>query len=91
MNTWLITSRELRSFFTTWMGYIIVFASLVINGILFNTYAIGSEPEMRDDLAAPVDDRVFFAGEATHPEHSATAHGAYMSGVRAAGEIQGKS
>lgn len=50
MNTWLITSRELRSFFTTWMGYIIVFASLVINGILFNTYAIGSEPKYSSDV-----------------------------------------
>lgn len=48
---------------------------------------LGSTPAMRDQLAAPVDDRVHFAGEATHRASSATVHGAYNSGLRAADEI----
>lgn len=39
-----------------------------------------------DALAKPVDN-LFFAGEATHREHPSTVHGAYMSGLRAAEEI----
>ena len=42
---WLITSRELSSYFNTWMGYIIVFAALLINGLLFNAFAIGDTPQ----------------------------------------------
>jgi monoamine oxidase len=41
---------------------------------------------MRAVLAAPVDDRLFFAGEATSPHAFSTCHGAYESGVRAAEE-----
>ena len=39
-------------------------------------------------LARPIDDRLFFAGEATDIEHPATVHGALASGQRAAAEIQ---
>jgi monoamine oxidase len=35
-------------------------------------------------LAAPVDDRVFFAGEACSRNDYSTAHGAYLTGVAAA-------
>ncbi len=45
---------------------------------------------MRDDratLAAPVDGRLFFAGEATSSNFFTTAHGAQESGVRAAKEV----
>ena len=42
---------------------------------------------MRAVLAAPVDGRVFFAGEATSPNFFSTAHGARDSGERAAGEM----
>jgi len=42
---------------------------------------------MRDVLAASIDDRIYFAGEASHRESSATVHGAYLSGLRAAGDI----
>lgn len=35
-------------------------------------------------LAEPVDDRLFFAGEACHPHDFSTAHGAYATGVAAA-------
>jgi len=49
--------------------------------------ALGSNPGMRDDLAKPVDRRIFFAGEATNRRYFGTVHGAYFSGIRAAGEI----
>lgn len=41
-------------------------------------------PDDRTHLAAPVNNRLFFAGEATSRHYSATAHGAYLSGVAAA-------
>lgn len=40
-----------------------------------------------DALAEPVDEVLFFAGEATSQEYPSTVHGAYLSGVRAAEEI----
>ena len=43
--------------------------------------------EARAVLAAPVDDRIFFAGEATSPNFFSTAHGARESGERAAKEV----
>jgi len=49
--------------------------------------ALGSAPKMRDALAQPVDQRIFFAGEATSRQYFATVHGAYLSGLRAAKEI----
>lgn len=47
----------------------------------------GGSPEAYDLLAEPVDRVLFFAGEHTHREHPATVHGAYLSGLRAADEI----
>ncbi|MBT5818123.1 MAG: FAD-dependent oxidoreductase [Proteobacteria bacterium] len=38
-------------------------------------------------LARPLDDQIFFAGEATHATYPSTLHGAYFSGERAAKEI----
>jgi monoamine oxidase len=49
----------------------------------------GTDGDTRDALAAPVDDRLFFAGEATNRDYAATVHGAYLSGLRAAQEIIG--
>ena len=49
--------------------------------------AVGSTPEMRDALATPVQNRLYFAGEATHRTYFGTAHGAYLSGLRAAKQI----
>ena len=46
-------------------------------------------PQMHDDLAGNLIDRVFFAGEATHRTHPSTVHGAYLSGRRAALEVRG--
>ena len=38
-------------------------------------------------LAAPVDGRLFFAGEAVSPHAFSTAHGAWETGLRAADEV----
>ncbi len=40
-----------------------------------------------DSLFEPVDDVLYFAGEATNREYPATVHGAYLSGIAAAEEI----
>jgi monoamine oxidase len=42
---------------------------------------------LRAVLAAPVDGRLFFAGEATSPGFFSTAHGAHATGLRAAAEV----
>lgn len=47
----------------------------------------GTGSQTRDALAASVDDRLFFAGEATSRDYPATVHGAYLSGLAAAEEI----
>lgn len=44
------------------------------------------QANLRAELAKPVEDRIFFCGEATHPEFFSTCHGAWMSGERAAAE-----
>ena len=51
------------------------------------SHALPGHAGDRAVLAAPVDDRLFFAGEATSPEFFTTAHGARDSGERAAGEV----
>ena len=53
------------------------------------SHALPGHAGKRAVLAAPVDDRVFFAGEATSPNFFSTAHGARDSGERAAGEVMG--
>lgn len=52
------------------------------------SYARPGRRADRAILAAPVDGRIFFAGEATSAEDYSTAHGAYESGMRAAREIR---
>ena len=49
---------------------------------------VGTTDAARDELARPVEGRLFFAGEATSRHYPATVHGAYLSGVRAAKEIR---
>ena len=41
----------------------------------------------RAELALPVEDRIFFAGEATSTDFFCTCHGAYLTGIRAIGEV----
>jgi len=50
------------------------------------SYALPGQAAARKDLALPFDQRLFFAGEATHAYDFSTAHGAYESGLRAADE-----
>ena len=50
------------------------------------SYAVPGHADDRAALTAPVDDRIFFAGEATSRADYSTAHGAHLSGVRAADE-----
>ena len=45
------------------------------------------QAHQRAFLARPVEDRLFFAGEATSREFFCTGHGAYLTGQRAIGEI----
>ncbi|MDP3076139.1 FAD-dependent oxidoreductase, partial [Bradyrhizobium sp.] len=51
------------------------------------SHALPGHAGARAVLAAPVDGRLFFAGEATSPYFFSTAHGARDSGERAAGEV----
>lgn len=50
------------------------------------SHALPGHWDKRAALAQPVDDRLFFAGEATSPHSFSTAHGAHESGERAAAE-----
>ena len=52
-------------------------------------YARPGAADQRAVLAAPVDGRLFFAGEATSPDAFTTVRGAHESGLRAADEILG--
>ena len=51
------------------------------------SHALPGHAAARVDLAHPFEQRLFFAGEATHVHDYSTAHGAYDSGVRAAEEV----
>ncbi len=56
----------------------------------FGSYSfnpVGYTPALRNALAKPLGQKVFFAGEATEAKHFSSAHGAYLSGLRAAKEI----
>lgn len=50
------------------------------------SYAVPGHHSDRAALAEPVDSRIFFAGEACSAESFSTAHGAFQTGVTAAGE-----
>lgn len=51
--------------------------------------ATGATPADLEALAAPVGDRLYFAGEATVRAHWACMHSAYVSGLREAARISG--
>lgn len=50
-------------------------------------YALPGASSARAVLAAPIDDRLFFAGEACSAHRYSTAHGAYETGIAAAERI----
>lgn len=50
------------------------------------SHALPGQAGQRQILARPIGERLFLAGEATHRTDFSTAHGAWESGIRAAGE-----
>jgi len=54
----------------------------------YSFLAKGAQFHDRNRLADPVDNTLFFAGEATHSGFPATVHGALLSGRRAAQEVR---
>ena len=46
----------------------------------YSYLAVGATPDLRRALAAPVDERLWFAGEAASSDAPATVHGALLSG-----------
>ena len=60
-----------------------------------NPFALGVYPHLKpgadlsvcDTIAEPLDEKVFFAGDATSRKYMATAHGAFISGLDAADKI----
>ena len=51
------------------------------------SYAVPGKVDCRATLAAPVDSRLFFAGEACSKHDYSTAHGAYRTGLAAAEQV----
>ena len=51
------------------------------------SYAVPGKADCRARLAAPVDDRLFFAGEACSQHDFSTAHGGYLTGAAAAEQV----
>jgi monoamine oxidase len=51
------------------------------------SHAKPGQAGMRAVLAAPIEDRIFFAGEACSPHAFSTAHGAFETGVEAADRV----
>lgn len=55
----------------------------------YSYIALGATPDDIDALAAPVGERLLFAGEATTRMHWACMHSAYVSGLREAARLTG--
>jgi monoamine oxidase len=53
----------------------------------YSFIGVGASIKDYDELAKPVNNRVFFAGEATSSDYAATVHGAFLSGEREAKKI----
>ncbi|QEX16072.1 amine oxidase [Hypericibacter terrae] len=49
--------------------------------------ALPGQGHQRPEIARPIEDRLFFAGEATSTEFHATAHGAYITGIDTARKV----
>ncbi len=74
-----VRERLVNSTVTAWGGDPFIRGSYSV--------ALPGQADQRAKLAEPLADRLFFAGEATSPDHFATCHGAYMSGIAAAEAI----
>ena len=61
------------------------------NALVLGTYSyplVGMSPGARRELAAPIAEKIYFAGEATHyAGHAGTVHGALESAYRAVEEL----
>lgn len=53
----------------------------------YSFVSVGASSAAFDTVAAPVSNRLFFAGEHTHRAYRGTVHGAYLSGLREADRI----
>ncbi|MEP0392182.1 MAG: FAD-dependent oxidoreductase [Erythrobacter sp.] len=53
----------------------------------YSYVAKGTSPEEYHALAQPIDEKVFFAGEATHPSFNSTVHAAYETGLSVAEQV----
>jgi monoamine oxidase len=51
------------------------------------SYAVPGQADARAKLAAAVEDRILFAGEACSTQDFSTAHGAYLTGTKAAEDV----
>jgi monoamine oxidase len=51
------------------------------------THATPGHAAARQQLAMPLGEQVFFAGDAISVEHFSTVHGAYLSGMAAANQV----
>ena len=51
------------------------------------SHALPGKADNREVLAAPVNGRLFFAGEACSLNDFSTAHGAYLTGVEASDQV----
>ena len=54
----------------------------------YSSPVVGMTETTRSDLAEPILNRLFFAGEATNSDYPSTVHGAYLSGQREGDRIQ---
>jgi monoamine oxidase len=53
----------------------------------YSSNGVGASNEDREALSAPIDEVLFFAGEATHNKYFGSVHGALLTGWRAVDEI----
>jgi len=89
-----IAMQELQQFFGSQMNHVQLVASFVMDWSTMPfirgaySYPMPGTEGQRPVLAQSVDNKIFFAGEATHTEgHAQTVHGAMETGVRAVEEF----
>ena len=51
-RVFLIVRREVGQYASTWSGYVIAAALLLLSGLLYNAYGIGSQPQYSRDVLA---------------------------------------